>query len=424
MDRNEWWRFIGIGRPVSLPEKLEKVPFLMGYHEVADYTRLLNDVLFYHFLLGKSLGVSAKSDIGFAYFLARLITVLIFVGALFVFYSLFRRPALNPGQAGETALFGSGFLFILFLPQFIVAACAVNPDSVSIFVGAVFFYMAFSILMGKQRVGALTGLFFAAVCGSVMDRSNLSLIPLSFLVILLGVGRKNWRKTLALILVFIGAFAALYFAFHLFLPAQIEKVLSNAKSYLSRASFGEIFSLSPMNRIFLRGLMDSFLLKFGWSAYESIPIAYFIWKIFLAISGLGIVFWSARAVIAKRKGRETASIPEDALIVGTSVGARLPRMVFFSLTAAFLQILAIRLVATPDNLYIQGRYLFALIAPLAFLFVFGLKEFFDAFSKKAELGALVLKAFLIFEFFFLNYALWHDIIPVFHLTLKSAHAGV
>lgn len=424
MDRGEWWRFIGIGHPTLLPDKLEKVPFLMGYYNVTDYTILLNEVLLYHFLIGKSLGILAENNIGLAYYLARFITILIFAGALFLLYSLFSSLESNLGLTNGSTLFGSGFLFILFMPQFIVAACAVNPDSLSIFIGAIFFYMAFSLLIRGQKASYMIGLFLAAICGVVLDRSNFLLIPLSFLAVLLSTMKKNWRKTLTVIFIFVASCTALYLALHFLLPAQVEKAFLYAKSNLAQSSFGSIFSLEQMNRTFLRGLMDSFLLKFGWSAYESIPIAYLIWKISIAISGIGILFWLARVVLTERKGRGLESVPKDALSVGTFASARLPRMVIFSMMAVFLQVLAIRLVVTPDNLYMQGRYFFPLIAPIAFLFVLGVKSFFDPFSKKAELGVLAVKAFLILEFFFLNYALWHDIIPVFHMTLKSAHPGI
>jgi hypothetical protein len=70
----------------------------------------------------------------------------------------------------------------------------------------------------------------------------------------------------------------------------------------------------------------------------------------------------------------------------------------------------------------QGRYLFPVVFPIAFIFIMGLKTLFDMFHKKG--GQIAIAVFLAFEFIFFNYAVWNYIIPIFHLAVRSPHPGL
>ena len=81
MDQNSWFQLLGIRRPM-LPVRLEDVRFLVGYYQVASYRDLMNTFPLYHFLVGKIVGGLGRGDVSSAYYLARLISFLLFGGAL------------------------------------------------------------------------------------------------------------------------------------------------------------------------------------------------------------------------------------------------------------------------------------------------------------------------------------------------------
>jgi hypothetical protein len=98
------------------------------------------------------------------------------------------------------------------------------------------------------------------------------------------------------------------------------------------------------------------------------------------------------------------------------------KLIGFFLLAAILEVSAAWTYYGTHNILAQGRHFFPLILPIAFLFVVGIKTFSDLFHPQA--GKIAIASFILIEFLFLNYCLWSYILPVFHLSISSPHAGV
>jgi len=173
----------------------------------------------------------------------------------------------------------------------------------------------------------------------------------------------------------------------------------------------QLLSLNEFNKQFFLTLSDSFLLKFGWMAFGVHKIFYYIWRILILFSLFGIIVYFGNLIYS--------SIKSSRIKYKSST---VTRLTLFSLLPVIIQIIGIWLYQGTSNILPQGRYMFPLLLPIAFIFVLGLKSFFDMFHKKG--GLIAISLFLIAEFIFLNYALWYYVIPVFHLTVKSPHPGI
>lgn len=425
MDKNRWWHFLGMGRPDPLPNKIEDVAFLTGYERASDYTAYLNDILIYHFAMGKIIGPLTKGNAVWAYYSARLISVILFAGALILSYLGLKRAAFPSAVPAELPWVLSGFFFILFLPQFLISSVSVNPDSLSIFLSAIFFFSAFSLIGRESRFVTVLLLALSLIAGLIVDRENFFMLPAGLLAILFSARRKNRKKILFAALLLLAALALLFVSLQLFFPAPLAKGLNVIKSNVPHfiKSLGSVFSFDSLDKEFFLGFTDSFLLKFGWSAFSAAPAFYVAWRIIIALAFLGIILFVVKSMGSRVQNPQRSSGSEsDRSIDSTALSTHL-RFVGFSISSIFLQILAMLTVSTQSTLFAQGRYLFPLVLPIALLLVIGLKNFFDLFSRKADLGVRAVKIMIILQFLFLNYVIWSEIVPVFHIILQSPHPG-
>ena len=425
MDKNRWWHFLGMGRPEPLPEKIADVSFLMGYNKVSDFTLFLNYSLIYHFATGKFIGLFAIDHVAWAYYLARLISIFFFAGALRLFYLSFKRmafPSIVP-DGFPWLLFG--FFFIIFLPQFLISSVSVNSDSLSIFLSAIFFFAAFSLIGQDHQFRMAIILVSSLITGLIVDRANFFMLPAGLFAILFSLDRKNIKKHFLSILLLLAASTLLFFSLKLFFPAQLAKGFNSLRANLPHAlsALKSMFSFDSLDRNFFLDFIDSFLLKFGWSAFSASSIFHIVWRLIIAMSCVGIFRY-----IVKSLRKRAADPNHPARLKSYSSNDPTRNSLFlryggFSIATVFFQILAMRTISTQRTMFAQGRYLFPLILPIAFLLIIGLKNFFDIFDRKMRLGVRAIKVMLIFQFLFLNYVIWNEIVPVFHLILKSPHPG-
>jgi hypothetical protein len=70
----------------------------------------------------------------------------------------------------------------------------------------------------------------------------------------------------------------------------------------------------------------------------------------------------------------------------------------------------------------QGRQFFPLIIPIGFLFVVGVKRIFDVI--RPGLGKVVVVGFLVVEFLVLTLVIWAQMVPFFHMIIKSPYYGI
>ena len=244
------------------------------------------------------------------------------------------------------------------------------------------------------------------------------------------INKKNYQKVIVLTLLAAIAVILLVYFTALAFPLRMEKEFIFARGNLFRTlsslKSASSFAFSEFNRDFLLKMADSFFLRFGWSAF--VPARPFILPgeslSGLAIVGLGIFF--LRGLYQRIKKRLTEGEPTASPMSESNSEAKPPagRLIAFATVAVLFQIFAVRVVASPENTYAQGRYLFPLLAPVALLVMLGTRNFFDVFGEKAKAGIKAVSIVIILEFMFLTYALWNYVFPVFHLTLKSPHPGI
>ena len=421
MDKNEWWGFVGMGRPSPLPEKLSDIDYLMSHYQVADFRQLLQNVTGYHYFMGKILRVFSKNNIPVSYYLCRFISFLLMLGSFFLVFRTFQNMGNkttgfvpDDKKNYDRSFLIYGVFFVLFLPQLLLISLAVAPDALTIFLGSLFFFAAASLLSekhGKLRFGYAALLIFPAVLGIFADRSTFPLLILLVLFPFFFVKKINYQKTViyslgALVLFILG----LYFVTLLF-PLQIENSYLLFKRTLQQSLSGipKLLSFNAFTQEFFVLMTDSFLLKFGWMAYSGHKLFYIIWRLFITLSMVGIVLYLGKILSAKIKKQTKKNQDFPHL-----------KILLFSLLAIFIQILGLWSFYGTAGMLVQGRHLFPLILPIAVVFLIGIKSFFDSFHKRG--GQIALASFSLFLFLFFNFALWNYIVPIFHLTLKGPHS--
>lgn len=112
MDKYNWWRHVGMGRPARLPNRLTQIHIIKRHVSGEDFRALHNYILFYHFLLGKTMGVFIKKEQaieeGLAenakrdwirrnlenfYYVCRLISTIFIAGALLLLFLSLKKIA-------------------------------------------------------------------------------------------------------------------------------------------------------------------------------------------------------------------------------------------------------------------------------------------------------------------------------------------
>jgi 4-amino-4-deoxy-L-arabinose transferase-like glycosyltransferase len=306
-----------------------------------------------------------------------------------------------------------GGLFALFLPQFLILSVSVNPDSLSILLGTLFFYAAYHLMAERLKVFPIFLCVLCAGIGLFTDKSLFFLILLGLILPFFLIRGKKVLRSISFVIFgfFLFVLAASWIAWYF--PSQIYSTMSliNVRMLDKIQIVPQLFTWDEFNREFLAYLADSSFLKFGWMAYSADQPFYWVWRISLFLVILGVVMFLGRYFYRRiKKAYQTHLDPT------------LFRIVLFSLIAVFTQIINVRIYQGTKSILPQGRYLFPLILPIAFIFVLGLKSLFDLLHKKA--GQVAVALFVLFQFLFFNYVVWNYLVPVFHLTVKSPHPGL
>jgi len=408
MDKHHWWKLLGMGRPKDLPDKISDIRFIMDYGPSSDFRDRLNRIFLYHFIMGNVVRVSFRDDIVSAYYLCRLVSFLFIFGAVFLTAVSLRKIA---GKYEE--LFSWGLLFILFLPQFLVNIVSVNADCMAIFLSAAFFYAVVSLIKGEVKLIHFVLIYTSAVAGFMTDRSTFLLLPLSLIVPFFLIRGEKYKNLIVYSITFLMAVLMLSTLFVIFFPLQADSSIG-----LFTKSFAEIGEALPgmlafdsQSTGFFNLLCDSFLLKFGWASFGTGMTVYFIWRVLIFATIIGVGAYFIKYILAKIK-RKRREIENDSYLKITG----------FFLLAIVFQLLAVWTYYGSHGMGGQGRHFFPLILPIAFLFTLGLKTFGDLICKGA--GKKAVAVFVLVEFIFLNYCIWNYLVPVFHLVIKSPHPGV
>jgi len=402
MDQNSWWRLVGLGKPTPLPSNFLQTDFLT----FDDFKVTFGNIILYHFLLGKTQKSLVKNNFILSYYFCRAASLLFMLISIFLVYLTFRKDPFAEGLY-------LGTLFVLFLHQLAILSSGVSSDSLSLVLSCLFFFASFSLILGKLKVGYFLLLFLSAGAGILTDRSILFLLPMALFVPFFLLKRNKHKANILILFFFFLAFGLLILLLWKTLPLQFNNSLNFIKWRLrpNIQKLPSLFSFSDANQQFLRLLMDSFLLKFGWMAFDAGRIFHSIWRGLVLLSSFGILSYFARYRYSRK--RKTHPLFYNSNIL---------KLAIFSLIPLSIQILNLWAFSEQKGSYSEGRYLFPVIVPIAFLFLLGLKAFFDLFHKKA--GTVAISVVLILEFLFLNYSIWDSIIPIFHMTVKAPHLGI
>ena len=452
MDKHHWWRFVGMGRPAELPERLADISFLMGHYPLRDFKQRLAGIEFYHRLFGNIFRFLGIEDVTSAYYLCRLTSVFLALGVL-VFLCL----TLQLFRQELQVLFLPGLFFVLFLPQFLMSSVAVNSDALANFLGALFFWAAASLFAGKGKKHILFSLLLlSAAVGFLVDRSTFTLVPLALIVPFFLVGKKKFQESIVNLLAFLVVFlfsAVLLVKFFPVLADNNLRMFGLVFQRFSRAA-PVLFSLGEGSRQFLTFIVDSFLLKFGWALFGAGAGVYYVWRLAVTLSLAGIFLFLGRKgwnfvkgwpVWMERLQRSVGIKPSSMLVhrrirylrhrenpaasgggteekMQSMSSAFLIKLAVFSMVAVLFQIMAAWTYYGSHQMLAQGRHFFPLIIPVALLFVLGMRSFFESIRSRAAGIALML--FVTAEFLLLNYVIWARMLPFFHMIIKSPHPGI
>lgn len=405
MDRSNWWRFVGLGRPEILPTELSQTDFI-GANSRRSTTTF--SIELYHLAVGKLAGLFVNHDVETYYYICRFFSLLFCFGSVLLVFSAFHNIAFF----SQGPLFFGAFL-ILFLPQLAVTSIAVNPDSFSILITALFFYVATLFVLNRFQVRYFIFIVLIAAIGFFTDKSVYALIPLTLIIPVFHLNKKNWKENFLgfIVIPWIAVILLSWIAWYLPSPffnnldvigRRLWSTIPAAFGFAAANEFtGRFFSL----------IADSFLLRFGWMQYSAGAIFYAVFKILLLLSFLGIFVYFGQSIYFKFK-KQHSRIFLPALF----------KLFLFLFISYCLQMVLIWLACAPQRVLAQGRYLFPVLVPIAVLFVIGLLSVFSFIHKKA--GKAAISALVVAEFLFLNYVIWNYIIPVFHLTQKTPLPGL
>jgi len=403
MDKNSWWKFVGVGKPRILPENFSKMEFL----SFQDFRAMFGNIVLYHYLLGKILNIFKESIIS-SYYFCRFISILLMLSSIFLVYlSLKKISQINKYY------FVGGILSILFIPQLIIISVSVNPDTPSVFLSALFFFAFFSLITEKIKIRYFILLFFSAGLGFFTDRSIFFLVIMLILSPLFWIKKKNLRYGLWLAFIFFLVSLLLISWIAWYFPAQFYNSLSILESSAldNFSGIAKLFSINDFNKEFFLFLSDSFFFKFGWMAFSADKPFYYLLRILILLSFVGMIIYFARYRYFKAK-KSNYSLSNPLIL----------KLILFSVISISFQIIGIWMLGGSKNILPQGRYLFPTVIPLVFLFLIGIDSLFSIFHKKA--GRAAICVLTVGEFLFLSYAIWNYVIPVFHLTAKGPHPGI
>lgn len=439
MDKANWWRLEGIGRPARLPARISDIEFLMEGSKSDDFRTRLSRFEFWHRLAGRLMRPLAGASLELLYYLCRAASSLFMLGAYVLLWKMFGILASAFGPAVRW-----GFVFLLVLPQFLLTATAVSPDAFVILMGAAFFYGAAELIAGGcglvrkgnnwRSAGGAALIVLLSAAAFLTDRSAVVFAALALPAALLVIRKDNAGRVVPGVLA--GAVAAILAAYFIAVryPLEVERVLGNVM-YVARGSGAAALKLFGEPGFALRFWVfaaDGFLLKFGWLVFGAPGWIYGIWRALAAAAVFGLVVRLVKGAGAGRAMNEEAGAGKMAEGGGDQAGAagdaaggaarfRI-RWTLLALAAVGIQALGTWVFYGANGQLGQGRYFFPVAAPAVFLLVLGLHAFGEFLARDA--GRTVLAGTVLAEILLLTYAIWARVIPAFHLILRGPHPGV
>lgn len=266
-------------------------------------------------------------------------------------------------------------LFVAFLPQFTHVMASITPDAPAICAATFFFVFALRLLRHGSSVKDVTGLVVTAVFAALSKQTAFFLVPLAIMLpafVLLrtsphgadATGRRN--KLLAVW----GACSLLAVPAIAWVATRLTEATVSLEFVLNVLTAKFLFAalrpaLDPTNMLF-----RSFWGYFGWLSIGLDPSYYQVLLTLSLLAAAGVVVYFARSLC------ERHSIDRQQLVT----------VLFFIVTVLVaVAIVLVRQRANPAMGYLQGRWVYPALAPIAVLLMLGWRQAFARTSDNALL---------------------------------------
>lgn len=420
MNRYDWWRPAGVGRPGILPERISDVTFLMDGAKSDDFLIRLNNYVLFHNVLGRILRPFGAGRTERLYWLCRLTSLEFYLIAVYFIYLTLRLLATL-----WKALLIQGLLLVIFLPQFVLVSTSVSPDAFILCLGSIFFWGAVRLIMGKGPTALVPLLVIIAGAGFLSDRSGFFLAALLLALPFFIARRNNWQNVVVSTLFSAVLGILLLYAAAIYFPLSVERSVLTLKGVVDNAGRALPKLLTP-DRFQIQYwlfLIDTFFLRFGWLAFGAPAWIAWLWRIGVLAIGFGFGAYVIDGIRRYRWGgsgelvKISADKPSDATI-GTKV-----RILLFAFLGIVLQAIGMWVYYGSHGIFTQGRYLFPLMVPLTLMGVIGFYKL-GSLIQSRQGGAIVLASSLALEIFFFSYVVLAWILPTFNLTVQGRYPGI
>lgn len=407
MDRYQWWRLAGMGRPAELPKRLSEIRFLMADSRAVDFRDRIQGYLIYHTVLGWAIGKLGIESLSGNYLIARAISGIFFLFAILLVWLSMKRLS----AVWNKDLKWAATLAVL-VPQVAFVGIGVSPDAFVMFLSAAFFWSAIALISGAGGLGHIALALLAGGIGLLADRSSMIFGALIVLLPFFIIRRSNLEKVIAATLLGLVASILVLYALFLRFPIQLERefLWLKAISRNVRPAVDELMGTDGFVKKFWLQFIDTSFMRLGWMHFGPPRLVQWIWRI-AWVGGIGGLLIGIVDFVKRRiRGR---GMPAD-------ITRR--QLIQFSIVAVLLQCFALWLYYGSAHILPQGRYLFPVLIPFIALLAAGLHRLGDLFRAKLGLSALL--GLTVFEIFVWAYALWAFVIPIFRLTIRSPYPGV
>ncbi len=359
LDRYDYWRLVGVERPVPLPRSFRETPFLS-----AAPGQIGKNPPLYYFLASLVLRIAPARSLEAELYRLRLLslvftilTVALVGGCAAEVFG--RSSSLVPAAAGAAA----------FLPQFLVVGTSVSPDPAINLIGAaviylilrfqktgftllrwlaILFFIGLGLLVNYKGLIILAALPGAAIIHYLFHRESRAFpgraaawIGLIFLVLLAGYFLLAWY--------FPGIARVFIVRLYILCSTIVAFLLGETQFHPGYWAW------------FNNELFKSFWLKYGWLKFELPAAVYLLLKTVSVISllGLGIYLarWASGRGSPRAPGRE--AVVTLLLFAGAALGA----------CYLFWGLRGISVIG-------QGRHLFLVLPAWAVLFTLGWSSLF------------------------------------------------
>lgn len=420
MDRHDWWRPAGVGRPETLPERISDVTFLMDGAQSDDFLIRLNGYLLFHKALGRILRPLGVDKAERLYWICRFVSLAFYLIAI---YFLFLALRLLAGLWKIPII--QGVILAAFLPQFALTSTSVSPDAFILCLGSIFIWGAIRLIVQKGPTALVPLLVVIAGAGFLSDRSGFFMAALLLALPLFIARRKNWQDVVVGTIFFAVLGILLLYAAAMYFPLSVERSVLTLKGVLDNAGKAVPQLLSPdrFQVQYWLFLIDTFFLRFGWLAFGAPAWIAWLWRIAVLAMAGGFAAYAIDGIRRRWRGSrgELEKKSEEKSLNGAS-GTRV-RILLFAILGIALQVVGMWVYYGSNGIFTQGRYLFPLMTSLMLIGIIGLHKLGSLIQPKRG-GAIVLASSLVLEIFFLSYVVLAWILPKFNLTVQGHYPGI